>query len=490
MTALRHRSISVLALALGALLASRPAHAEPPATQRAKVFPYTIQKKTLANGLDIVVIETPEFKDVLSYNTLVLAGSRNELERGKTGLAHLFEHILFRHRYAGEDSGYDERMTRLGTHNNAWTWFDVTFYHPLTFTSNLLGKRAAKEDLPGVAQLEADRFARLDFTEKIFKTETGAVLGEYRRNASFPQLKMSERLLALLFPHHPYGHETIGYYEDVLDMPNHYDAAVAFYNTYYRPNNCVLIVAGDVKADDIFQKVDPFYRTWEPRPVPPVKATGEAPKQEQREHVPWDADVPPLVWVAYRLPAFRPGTKEGAVAQLLQELLVSPAAPLYKKVRYEKQSASELGFEEGTLGFESFDPRALVVSARLYKEKYEAQGTPYFDEVAADVIAGLDDLKRFSRQKGASKLLDTVKSKYRYDFLAGMSSPANIAQTFAWYYRFDRDPEVFEKLLRSVEVLSPRDIDAFAQKYFVPESRAVLTLSYQPAQKAKSENEK
>jgi len=465
----------ILALAL-------TASAQAPKPAAAKVFPYPIHKKTLANGLDVIVIETPEFKSVLSYNTLVLAGARNETEKGKTGLAHLFEHILFRHRYQGEEGAYDDKMSRLGTHNNAWTWFDVTYYHPLTFTQNL----KAKGDLPGLVELESSRFTGLDFDEKIFKTETGAVLGEYRRNASFPSLRMSEHLFALLFPHHPYGHETIGYYQDVLDMPNHYEAAVAFYNTYYRPNNCVVIIAGDVKAEEMFQQVEPYYAKWERKEVPPIVASGAPPNKEQREHVPWDADVAPLVWVAYRTPAFKPGTTEGAVAQVLGELLVTPAAPLYKKLRYDKQTTSSLGFEEGTQGFESFDPRVLIVGAQLFKEKHAERGPAYFDEVSGDIIAGLDELKRFSKQKDAKKLLETLKSKYRYDFLAGLSSPAAIAQNFAWYYRFTRDPEVFEKLLQSVEKLTPKDIDNFARTYFVPENRAVLTLAYeakQPAQK-------
>src|SRR5688572_7788081 len=84
----------------------------------AGVFQYPVHKKTLPNGLDIIVIETPEFKDVLSLNTLVLSGSGDEWEKGRTGLANLFEHILFRHRFNGEDGGYDARMNKLGTHNN------------------------------------------------------------------------------------------------------------------------------------------------------------------------------------------------------------------------------------------------------------------------------------------------------------------------------------------------------------------------------------
>jgi predicted Zn-dependent peptidase len=263
-------------------------------------------------------------------------------------------------------------------------------------------------------------------------------------------------------------------------MPNKYAAAVKFYDTYYRPNNCVLVIAGGVKAQEIFQLVEPYYRDWQRKDVPAIVPQGEPPRREQREHVPWDADVAPLVWVSYRMPAFRTGSVETAVGQLLSELLVSQAAPLYKKLRYEKQTASALSFQEGNQGFESFDPRMLIVAAQLYKSKYAQRGQSYFDEVAADIIAGLEELKQFSKKKDSAKLLEILKSKYRYDFLAAMSSPANIAQTFAWYYRFDRDPEVFDNTLTAVGRLTPQDIESFARKHFVPEDRVVLTLAYQP----------
>jgi zinc protease len=475
----RHAPILILLIALSLGLSPAVTLAQQKGKPAGKVFPYPIHKRTMPNGLDVVVIETPEFKDVLSYNTLVVAGARNETEKGRTGLAHLFEHILFRHRWAGKENGYDEAITRMGAHNNAFTWFDVTFYHPLTFTANLTGSGGQ----PGVVQLEAGRFTGLDFTEKIFRTEAGAVLGEYRRNASFPGLRLNERMYGLMFPHHPYGHGTIGFYEDVQNMPNQYEAAVRFYDTYYRPNNCVLVVAGDVKAEDIFAKVEPYYRDWKRKDVPAIQPTGEAPRKEQREHVPWDADVAPLVWVGYRSPAFRTGSTETAVMQLLGELVTSQAAPLYKKLRYEKQSASSFGFAEGSAGFESIDPRAIIFQAQLYKQKHAAGGQAYFDEVAADVIAGLEELKSFTKQKNAKALLDTLKSKYRYDFLAAMSSPANIGQNFAWYYRFERDPEVFEKLLQSVERLTPKDVEQFAKTTFVPENRVVLTLAHAPKPK-------
>jgi zinc protease len=445
-----------------------------------KVFPYTIHKKTLPNGLDVLVVETPEFKNVLSYNTLVMAGSRNELEKGKTGLAHLFEHILFRHAYQGQAGAYQDLMERLGTYNNAWTWFDVTYYHPLSFTSNLAGRTLAAEQLPGVMELEASRFEALDFNEKIFKTETGAVLGEYRNSSTFPTLRMSERLLALAFPDHPYGHETIGYYEDVVDMPNHYAAARAFYDTYYRPNNCVLVIVGDVKADEVFAQAEARYRDWQAKPVPAVPEA--APLQGPgREHVGWPADVAPRLYLAYRQPRFETASVETAVGQLLAELLVSRSAPLYQKLRFEKQTVSDLTFADGTRGFESFDPRLAIFDAQLFKEQYAQKGAAYLDEVIRDIEEGVETLKQFSRQKDAKQILQTLKSKYRYDFLAGMSSPAAIAENLAWYYRFERDAEVFEKLLASVERLQPRDVDAFAKRYFISQNQVIITMAYEGA---------
>lgn len=447
-----------------------------PGAALASVLPYPVHKKTLPNGLDLVVIEMPEFKGVLSYNTMVLAGSRNETEAGKTGLAHLFEHILFRHRHGGEEGGYDKAIARLGAHNNAWTWFDVTYYHPLTFARNFSGSPGS----PGILELESERFKALNFTRKIFQTEAGAVLGEYRRSASAPSLRLSERLLGAMFPTHPYGHATLGAYEDIADMPNEHQAALQFYDWYYRPNNCVVVLAGDVKAAEVLPRLAEAYGSWRRRPVPPVPAEKAAPKAG-RMAVGWDADVAPLVWVSYRMPAFSPGTRESAVAQVLEELLVSPAAPLYKELRYEKRSVSALGFEEGREGFESFDPRLLTVGAQLFKERHAQAGRAYFDEVAADIAAGVEALQGFSRRPGAEGLLEVVKSKYRYDFLAGLSSPAAVAAAFSWYYRFGRDPKVLDRLVESVQALRPADIDAFAREHLRPENRITLHLASQEA---------
>ena len=422
--------------------------------------------------MDVIVIETPEFKDVLSYNTLVLAGARNEIETGKTGLAHLFEHILFRHRWKGVTNGYDLLINEMGAFNNAWTNFDVTFYHPLTFTSNL----RSKGDMPGLAQLEAARFRNLDFTEEIFKTEAGAVLGEYRRNASNPRLRMNERLFELAFPDHSYGHTTIGFLKDVEDMPNKYSAALDFYKTYYRPNNVVLIVAGDVRAEEIFKLAEKLYGDWEAGEQPKIPNAGPL-AGPRREHVPWGADVPPQVLYSYRMPAFRPSSREGVVGQLLPELLAGETAPLFQRLRYEKKTASRLFLYSGH--YESFDSRLLILAATLFKEPFKERAEVYFDEVISDMGEAFRDLREYSMASDARKQIDELKRKFRFDFLSLLNSPGNIAEQFAWYYRFERDPQVFDTLVSAVESLAPADIDAFARTYFTQKRRVIVTMAFQ-----------
>jgi len=433
-------------------------------------FPYTVAKKTLKNQLDVIVIEAPEFKHVLSYNTLVLAGTRNEIEAGKTGLAHLFEHILFRHRWKGEVNGYDRAINRIGAFNNGWTDFDVTYYHPLTFTSRLVPHQGE----PGLPQLEADRFQHLDFDEEIFKTEAGAVFGEYRRGASDPGLKIREQLLTLMFPDHSYGHTTIGYLEDVKDMPNEYEAALEFYRTYYRPNNVVLVVAGDVHSEQIFALAEELYGSWEPAQLPSIPVRGTAPGAK-REHVTWGADVPPRISYAYRMPAFQPASAEGAVGQMLSELLAGKTSPLYQLLRYEKKTASQLSVYSGD--YESFDPRYLALSSTLFKDQYRAKGTAYLDHVIADMESAFEALKRFSQDPDASKTLEELKGKYRYDLLAMLDSPANIAMQFAWYYRFQRSPRILDLLADAIQALQPADIDAFATRHFLEKNRVIVTMT-------------
>lgn len=448
------------------------------AAQPKKVFNFPVHKVTLDNKLDVIFIEMPEFKDVLSLNMLVLAGARNEVEKGKTGFAHLFEHIMFRHKYGDIVNGYDDAINKLGAFNNAWTWFDVTFYHPLTFTFNLDSKILPNgESFPGILELEASRFTSLAFDEKIFKTESGAVLGEYRKSATDPGLAIEEKLLELAYSVHSYGHTTIGYLQDVVEMPKHYDHAVWFYDTYYRPNNCILVIAGDVRKDELLPKIEKAFGKWQYKETLKVTLSDPVQTVEKRGHVSWDADVPSRIHVAFKVPSYRTGSKATAVGQILPELLVSESAPMFKKLRFDKQTVSSLSFYGGTGYYQGFDPRLINCSARLFVDQFKQKGMEYLEEVERDIIEGFEQLKEFSSMPNSAEILELIKSKYKYDFLATFDSPANVAETFALQYRFERDPDVLNKLIQSVQELTPTDIDEFAKSFFVENNRTIVTMT-------------
>jgi len=445
----------------------------------AKFFPYPIYERTLGNGLHILIVPTPEFKDMVSYVTPVFAGSRNETEKGKTGLAHLFEHIMFRHEYNGVAGGYQEMMDRLGSYNNAFTSYDFTFYHPFTFATNLVGPvETPQGPAPGVIELEASRFKGLKLDQKTFQVEAGAVLGEYRRIYSFPEQKMIEQMSPVAFPNHPYGHTVIGYLDDVENMPHAWDAAWQFFHAYYAPNDAAIIVVGDVNPQKLFPAIEKAYADWKAVPTPKIPTPPE-PRDEKPVHVDWQAEVAPRLAVAYHTPAFHPGTPESAVALVLEELLTSRSAPLYQKLRYQKQSVTSF---ETYMSPISTDPQWMLLGAELSLERFQKEGTPYVDDVRNDITRGTEALKNFSQEPDAVRTLDVVKSKVKNDFLAQWDTTDSIAQSLATYYRFNRDPHVLDTLLQSVEELQPTDIDDYAAKYFTRESRLVGTLWHGPEQ--------
>src|SRR3954469_24922267 len=213
-------------IAAGALFA-----ADPPQ----KTFPFDYTQEDLPNGLRIVTIPT-DFPNIVSVYIVVQTGSRNEIEPGKTGFAHLFEHMMFRGTEKYPAKRYGEILQQAGAASNASTGDALTVYHT-TFS---------KEDLPEILAMEADRFQNLKFTPEDLKTEAGAVLGEYNKNSSNPASKLNEVLRDTAFDRHTYQHTTMGFIADVRDMPNQYEYGVKFFDHYYRPEYTTIVVTGDI----------------------------------------------------------------------------------------------------------------------------------------------------------------------------------------------------------------------------------------------------
>src|SRR5438094_2889367 len=203
-----------------------------------KLFPYNYTVDDLDNGLRVVTIPT-DFPNMVALYIVVQAGSRNEVEPGKSGYAHLFEHIMFRGSENYSPEQRDLILKKAGAESNATTNSDRTTYYE-TFS---------KEDLEAVLKLEADRFQRLKYPEPSYKTESLAVLGEYNKNSADPTEKLDEVLHATAFNRHTYAHTTMGFLKDIQDMPNQYDYSLQFYNRFYRPEHTTITLSADVTRE-------------------------------------------------------------------------------------------------------------------------------------------------------------------------------------------------------------------------------------------------
>jgi zinc protease len=188
-----------------------PARAERGKTQSepVRVFPFAVHRTTLDNGLKVLVVPTPS-DGLVSYWSIVRTGSRDEVEEGVTGFAHFFEHMMFRGTEKLPGKEYDKIANGMGADANAFTTDDFTAYH----------MSVSKDDLPKVVEIEADRFQNLQYDEGQFKTEAGAVYGEFRKGRTSPFEVLFESIQNTAFDKHTYKHTTIGFERDISACPS------------------------------------------------------------------------------------------------------------------------------------------------------------------------------------------------------------------------------------------------------------------------------
>jgi zinc protease len=176
------------------------------------IFPYPTHIETLENGLKVILIPM-ESEGLVAYWSVVRTGSRDEYEPGRTGFAHFFEHMMFKGTEKYPTAVFNEQITKMGADANAYTTDDLTAYH--------LGVTVG--DLEKVIDIESDRFMNLSYSEPAFRTEAGAVYGEYRKNKMNPFFLLFEAIGEKAFTRHTYGHTTMGYERDIKSMPDMFD---------------------------------------------------------------------------------------------------------------------------------------------------------------------------------------------------------------------------------------------------------------------------
>ncbi len=417
-----------------------------------------VKSTTLANGLKVIVWTDRDIPNVALYNW-VRVGSRNEVP-GITGLAHFFEHMMFNGTAKRAPGEFDRLMEAQGGSNNAFTSDNVTVYQDWIPRSAL--------DL--VFDLEADRLANLSFDPKVVESERGVVYSERRlRTEDSNEGFLAEQVQATAFVAHPYQFPTVGWPADIQGWK--IEDLQKFYKTNYAPNNCTLILVGDLSAEEGFalakKYLEPIPRQ---EPPPPVRTTEPEQLGEKRVYVEREAQTP-LLNVAYKSPAAN--DPQGPAINLLMTILTEGnSSRLHRLLVEERKIAIDVSgyFAEG------FDPGLTWLSLTLPEGADVAEVERTLDGALATVVAqGVTDAE-----------LVRAKNLYASTFwkqIATINGKANLLGTFEVfegdYQRMFDSPATYEKVTRE-------EVQKAAARVFQKNRRTVGILTSPPEKPAAS----
>lgn len=417
-----------------------------------KLFPYNYTIDDLPNGLRLITVPT-DYPNLVALYIVVSTGSRNEIEKGKSGYAHLFEHLMFRGSEHFSAHERDAILKRAGADANAYTTDDRTVYHEVF----------SKEDLDKILELEADRFKHLKYERDAYKTETQAVLGEFNKNSADPEEKLYEVLRATAYKRHTYSHTTMGFIEDIQDMPNQYDYSWDFYKRYYRPEYTTVTIVGDVNRESALAQVKKYFGDWKRGNYVPKIPSEPEQTEPLTAHVPWPSETLPLIYVGFRGPAYSDEQKDKAALDLLAPIAFGDNSDLYQQLVLKEQKVESLDYSSAN----RTDPELFLVSARVKEEKD-------VDYVRQQIM---ETFKRFSTTPVSATKLDATRARLRYSFALGLDSSEAIAGAMAQYVALRRTPETVDRLYALYDTITPQDIRDVAAKYFVENHRTTVTLS-------------
>ena len=409
-----------------------------------------IVPRTLSNGLHMVMVENHE-APVVSLQMWYHVGSKDE-RPGRTGFAHLFEHLMFQ----GSADVAPEQHTRiieaLGGEANAETRDDVTVFYE-TFPSNALER---------VLWLEADRLGGLKITEENFESEREVVKEERRLDVdNRPYGEVFEDLYAAAFTVHPYHHVTIGSMED-LNKATLADVQ-EFFHTYYRPDNCTMILVGDFSADDAVTMAEKYFGGI-PRPVTPIPRSQaiEPPQTSKRVLTKSYPNSPlPAVVYGYKMPAaFSPDSYALGLASNI--LAGGESSWLYRTLVYDDRMAAGV---DGSGNFTE-DPNLFFCIAVMNQGYTDAQGEKEIQNV-------LDRLKAAPLD---AHELEKAKNQQIAEFILGRDSDEDIASAIGPYAVMAGDPSLVNTDLDRYLRVTPEDIQRVARQYFVPEHATLLEI--------------
>ncbi len=408
-----------------------------------------IEHFQLENSLTILLCEDHS-APVVAYHTWYHVGSRHERE-GKTGLAHLFEHLMFNETQSLPAGAFDRMLEEAGAENNAATWLDFTQYTIAIPRSQL--------DL--VVRLEAERMSNLLVRAPQLASEKEVVANERRyRVEDDVEGSVNELLWATAFTKHPYRWPTIGWMKDIEGFE--LEDCEAFYKTYYMPNNATIVVVGDVTAAQLLPRIVKAYGALPPAELPIEDSWPEPPQTAERRLEVSKVTPTERLFLGYRGPAL--GDADHAAAALLTEVLSGGrASRLQRRLVHDGELAADVRASVGPFR----DPGLVEVSA-VAREGH----------TAAELLAVIDEELELVRTKSIP--LDELKraqARAELGLLSGLSTADGKASTIGFYACVLGRPNAAFERLEVLRSLGPGDLLRAARRYFDPAQRTTILVT-------------
>jgi zinc protease len=404
---------------------------------------------TLDNGLRVLLLEDRR-NPLVSVQVWYRVGSRDE-RPGATGLAHFLEHMMFKGTPTHPKGEYSRIVEGNGGHDNAFTTQDTTSYF-VNIAADKVGE---------VLQLEADRMRNLLLDPAEIDAERQVVMEERRmRTEDSPDGLLAEEVMAMAFAAHPYRWPVIGWMEDIARI-NPVELR-AFYDLYYRPNNAVLVVVGDVRAPELLARIRTLFGPIARGPAPPpVTAVEPPPRAERRVTLRSAAARLPALTLTWLAPNFR--SADAPALEVLETVLSGGrASRLHRRLVVETGLALDA---DADYSYTSVDPNLFWLSAR------PAEG------VGLDALERglLDEVERLKREPIDAEELARAQNQIEASFVWGQDSIYARAATLARFERIGSWRRA-DEYVGAIRAVTAADVQRVARTYFPADVKTVGVL--------------
>ncbi len=407
-----------------------------------------VRRHRLHNGLLLVSL-VDHGAPLVSYQSWYSVGSKNEVP-GATGMAHLFEHLMFNQTRNVPLGEFDRRIEATGGDTNAATWVDWTFYRD----------SVPSKDLAMVIELEAERMVGLVLEHDVVETEREVVMNE-RLQCVDDDVDgfANQELFRRAFLSHPYQWPTIGWMDDIktLSIPE----IRKFYERYYSPDNAIIVVVGDFEEEALLSLVEASYGDFTASGLSATSNEAEPPQTEERRFDYQKEVISPRLLNGYKSPG-QDHDDWPAVFFTCQLLAGGASAPLYREIVVERELASSLACE--VMPFS--DPSLIEISATATREHN-------LDEVQEAIDSALATLA--ASEVPASEI-EKVRNLVETEFWGGLQSMDGKAEALGHYQSVHGDFRRLFTMAERLATVDASDVQRVMQKYWQPCQRTVIRI--------------